>query len=89
MGLRNRLIKVNRFIKNYLSKNPCIDCGEKDPLVLEFDHVRGRKKGGISDLKRYSSKILLKEIAKCEVRCANCHRRKTLKDLKSTKIYAS
>jgi len=69
---------MQKYIWNYLLKNPCIDCGEKDPLVLDFDH-QNNKLHNISDLKRgsYSLKTILIEIQKCEVRCANCHRRKT------------
>ncbi|MFL5733498.1 MAG: hypothetical protein ACJ78Q_09880 [Chloroflexia bacterium] len=50
-------------------------------MVLEFDHVSGEKKGNISELAlRYGSwETILAEIAKCEVRCANCHRRITAK----------
>lgn len=64
----------------YLSEHPCIDCGETDVRVLEFDHVRGNKSANIA---RYlnnaiSWSTIEAEIAKCEVRCANCHRLKTL-----------
>jgi hypothetical protein len=49
-------------------------------MVLEFDHVRGDKLNSVSVL-AYSLGASLKriqtEIDKCEVRCANCHRRKT------------
>lgn len=67
-------------IWNYLQQHPCIDCGEKDPVVLEFDHVRGVKAGTIShNLDDWSQARLDEEIAKCVVRCANCHRRITYK----------
>jgi hypothetical protein len=73
---------LNEFNKNlyeYLEAHPCIDCGESDPVVLEFDHVRGEKSYNVSSLgtRLVSWNSVLKEIAKCEVRCANCHRRKT------------
>lgn len=52
-----------------------------DPIVLEFDHVFGEKKYNLADLpSRYSSwETIQSEIQKCEVRCANCHRRITAK----------
>ena len=61
------------FVKTLHS---CIDCGEDNPLVLEFDHVRGEKKANVSDMgnQAYSIKTIQKEIEKCEIRCANCHR---------------
>ena len=70
---------TSRYILEYLLKNPCVDCGEADPVVLEFDHVRGIKRDSVSVLKRSSLKAVKEEIKKCEVRCANCHRRKTAK----------
>ena len=67
------------FVNEYLSTHPCTDCPESDPIVLEFDHVRGKKYKEVSDMaqKAYSLKTIQEEIAKCEVRCANCHRRVT------------
>ena len=57
----------------------CIDCGESDPIVLDFDHQLD-KKFCISRYRGHGIKALEGEIAKCVVRCSNCHRRKTAKD---------
>ena len=69
------------FLRQFLSDHPCVDCGENDPTVLEFDHVVA-KKWEISHMVRsgYSIQRIEAEILKCEVRCANCHRRKTARD---------
>lgn len=72
--------KHRQLILEYLALNPCVDCGEADVVCLEFDHVRGQKKRNISTMiGHHSWTTILAEIAKCEVRCANCHRRKTTK----------
>ena len=70
--------RTRAFINNYLKTNPCVDCGETDIIVLEFDHIRD-KDFNLSDAARngVGIKKLKDEIAKCEVRCANCHRKKT------------
>lgn len=71
-----------RYIFEYLLEHPCVDCGESNPLVLEFDHVRGKKRFSISSVMNstYRIETIQKEIDKCEVRCANCHRRKTAQE---------
>jgi hypothetical protein len=76
--------KVNREecrqqVFDYLITHPCVDCGETDPIVLEFDHRDASLKR--ESISRMISKrtwpIVQLEIAKCDVRCANCHRRRT------------
>ena len=67
------------FLLDYLRAAPCVDCGETDPVVLDFDHV-GTKRAGVVQLagREHSIASLEREIAECEVRCANCHRRRTI-----------
>ena len=68
---------TKEYVRRYLSSHPCVDCGESDPIVLDFDHLSD-KIAQVSSLRRNSTLERVKlEIAKCEVRCANCHRRKT------------
>lgn len=65
-------------IVEYLTTHPCIDCGERDPLVLQFDHVTGAKTAAVTAMIHLANwDRIVGEIAKCVVRCANCHHRKT------------
>jgi hypothetical protein len=81
---RNNALKAIRveaaqsLVLAYLRSHPCLDCGKVDPIVLEFDHV-GTKRADVSTLVRRGVRepVLLAEIARCEVVCANCHRRRT------------
>lgn len=70
---RQRKKEWRKNINEYLSDHPCVDCGETDIAVLEFDHVSGEKERHISFTTRWVWERVLKEIEKCEVRCANCH----------------
>lgn len=76
---QDRKGRLLRYIRAYLLEHPCVDCGEADPVVLEFDHVRGVKAANVSSLVMsvVSLTRLEAEVAKCDVRCANCHRRRT------------
>ena len=65
------------YVEKYLATHTCIDCGASDPIVLEFDHLRDKSFSIGSVLPRNSWQSILDEIAKCEVVCANCHRKRT------------
>jgi len=75
--------KRRRERKQFLYKRksvPCQDCGVRyPPYVMDFDHVRGDKVMDISDMisAAVSWDVLIAEVAKCEVVCANCHRIRT------------
>ena len=76
------------LIIEYLLKNPCIVCGEKDIIVLDFDHRNPKEKShNVSMMinSGHSWETIQQEIEKCDVLCANCHRRKTAKQFNSFK----
>ena len=55
----------------------CIQCGEQDPSCLDFHHRNGKqdKEGHIGRIRKFGWVRLRAEIAKCDVLCANCHRK--------------
>jgi hypothetical protein len=65
------------FLIDFFNEHPCVDCGERDPLVLEFDHLRDKCFGIAQGFRDRNWQSILDEIAKCDVVCANCHRRRT------------
>lgn len=72
--------KFRAALHEHLTSNPCVDCGESDIVVLEFDHLPGCEK--LFDVGRAWDRKwddVVKEISKCEVVCCNCHRRRTTK----------
>ena len=82
--VRRRKLQLQRLVLAYLRTHPCVDCGEADPIVLDFDHQRD-KVANVSTmvLRKWPWPKILDEIAKCEVVCANCHRRRTATQLRS------
>lgn len=77
------LQEINEFVAWYKRTSPCTDCGLNFPSeCMDFDHVpeRGMKVGSIqSFIRSYDLDSLFKEIAKCDVVCACCHRIRTRK----------
>ena len=77
---RARIHEVRmRWLVQYLAEHPCEDCGESDVVVLEFDHPEDvEKRFDITrGLKDRNWQDVLDEISRCDVVCANCHRRRT------------
>lgn len=75
------ILENKQRIWDFLASHPCVDCGEDDPVVLEFDHLRDKDRAISSAVHNgWGWERLVREMKKCEVRCANCHRRKTAID---------
>jgi hypothetical protein len=76
---RKRAVQRNREkLREFLRASQCADCGIADFAVLEFDHRDPRdKRGDMCQLLTFSWESMLTEIGKCDVVCANCHRRRT------------
>lgn len=76
---RKRVVFAERleYLVAFLREHPCVDCGETDLVVLEFDHLRDKEFGIAQGIRDRDWQSVLDEMAKCEVVCANCHRRRT------------
>ena len=76
---RRREMVTNEVIHLKESK-PCMDCQRKYPYyVMDFDHRDPSTKiDGIARLIRSDGlKAVMREIAKCDLVCSNCHRVRT------------
>lgn len=81
---KERRNENRKLINEYLGTHPCVDCKNNNIIVLEFDHrEQSQKSMAISVMLAggYSWKKIKKEIDKCDVRCANCHRIRTATQL--------
>jgi hypothetical protein len=66
-----------QFLLDFLVTHPCVDCGEADPIVLEFDHLNDKLFNISAGIRDRAWAAVLEEMAKCEVVCANFHRRRS------------
>jgi hypothetical protein len=68
-----------RRLLHYLRQHPCVDCGESDPVVLDFDQRDASlERAAVSVLIwRASWAVVERQIARCDVRCANCRGRRS------------
>jgi hypothetical protein len=73
---RLRVERTKRLIE-FFATHPCVDCGETDPVVLEFDHLHDKSFNIGWGLCQRNWQAIVDEMDKCEVVCANCHRRRT------------
>lgn len=75
-----------RYLIEFFRDHPCVDCGERDPLVLEFDHLGDKQFNVGAGFAERNWDSILAEIEKCEVVCANCHRRRTAQRRRSFRV---
>ncbi|AMO42802.1 HNH endonuclease [Cyanophage S-RIM50] len=76
-ALREQRVQRNKeFVLEHMT--PCIECGEADPVVIDFHHLDAtEKEDGVSRLIWNNSSLdkIKTEIDKCVCLCSNCHRR--------------
>ncbi len=73
-----RHIEVKKRFKEYKSTLSCLSCGESDECCLDFHHRDPTKKDlpvSRAITNNWSWKRLMEEVEKCEILCANCHRK--------------
>jgi len=79
-GTKRRLADSQQKVCEYLMIHPCVDCGETDIRVLDFDHEDpSQKEDAVYAMlvRGFSWDKIRLEIEKCSVRCAKCHRIRT------------
>lgn len=77
-NVRAKNVKI--FLAEYKLKKGCLDCGyNKHHSALDFDHIYDNKSLNVCFAKSITQ--AKKEIEKCEVVCANCHRIRTYERL--------
>lgn len=76
---KNFINDLHGKIAEIKEKNPCTDCGEFYPYyVMDFDHIGDDKEMNIANSINYGNWAKIEEeIAKCELVCSNCHRKRT------------
>lgn len=77
-GARRRLQRLKDWLAEFKAASACARCGEDHPATLDFHHRDPAAKDfNLSNVSAYgwSLERIQAEIAKCEVLCANCHRK--------------
>lgn len=62
---------------NWLATQKCVDCGISDIRVLECDHLGDKDFNIGSKIGTISLTVLMLEVEKCDIVCANCHKIRT------------
>ena len=73
---RSRRRRIERF-QEFKQGLKCNRCGEGHIACLEFHHLDpdAKEQSIARACRRWSWEHLMAEVAKCEVLCANCHRK--------------
>ena len=72
----NRKADLRQWFRDLKTTLSCEECGQNHPATLDFHH-RGEEEKSFTiseNIHNFGKERLEKEIAKCTVLCANCHR---------------
>jgi hypothetical protein len=64
-------------IREYRSDKCCVECGESDYRLIEFDHIDEKEKSFNIASNSFALETIFKEIEKTQFLCIECHRKKT------------
>jgi hypothetical protein len=78
-----RRLRLVAEINEYKANKGCWHCSENEPCCLDLHHVGNKDFTVALSINRVSTDLIWKEIEKCEVLCANCHRKVHAGKLKS------
>jgi hypothetical protein len=79
-----RLVEYRSWMET-LKKAPCSDCHKTfPPEAMDYDHVFGAKDTQITDMWSWGREKVVAELAKCQLVCANCHRKRTVQRLRAS-----
>lgn len=75
---RTRRKERKEWFKELTKDIKCKNCSENDPACMDFHHRDPNTKSGLvsrllNELR--SKESVLKEMAKCDILCSNCHRK--------------
>lgn len=77
---KERIWKEQTSLLAELRSVPCADCGGRyDACAMDFDHrdPAAKRYTVTRMIGRHSTAVILDEVAKCDIVCANCHRLRT------------
>jgi hypothetical protein len=80
---REDTVRRRKILRKYIDNAkdvPCLDCGNKyPPIAMDFDHISNDKLYNVATMVNaaFSIQTVVKEMAKCEIVCAVCHRIRT------------
>lgn len=79
---RNKAAENRVWINGFKSERGCQLCPERDYRCLDFHHLDPKDKSAtVSKMYAYSKEAIMREIKKCVILCANCHRKLTERPL--------
>ena len=76
---RKRIRRIDAWLRNYKKTLKCQECGENHPACLDFHHRNEKDKidaiSKVIHCKGWGKELILEETSKCDILCANCHRK--------------